>query len=296
MPGRKSAVVLEVTFVECRPGPHGRLLFAVLGAGVATLAVHHHRAGQHQRIDAALVHRGEKSRGAEVVVAGVQRQIGDRDTGAHHRGLVTHDVDAVEQVGPVTRLTYVEPVDVRRDIHGGPVRLGDQRVHPDDLVTPAVSCSSIWAPMKPLAPVSRTFTLCSSPGSRELEGQGHVLEPVGAATVPGLVGSAATTSPSRLLESTDVPLEQREDLRLVDRLLGADPGVEVRDQRDRGVAEAELAGQYGFGVAGHVDDRPSGLRIALRLRAGGEPRALDHDHGPAVQSIRAGCAMSAARR
>jgi hypothetical protein len=32
---------------------------------------------------------------------------------------VTHDVDAVEQVCPVTRRPYVEPVDVRRHIDGG---------------------------------------------------------------------------------------------------------------------------------------------------------------------------------
>ena len=69
-------------------------------------------------------------------MAGVQGQIGDSDAGPDHRRLVTHDVHAVEQLGPVTRRTYVEPVDVRRDINGRPVGLGDERIHPDDLVAP----------------------------------------------------------------------------------------------------------------------------------------------------------------
>ena len=77
-------------------------------------------------------------------------------------------------------------------------------------------------------------------------------------------------------------LEEREHLGLVDRLLLADPGVEVGDQRDGGVAEAQLAGQDGLGVAGHVDHGPARAGIALGLGAGGEPRPLDHDHGAAV--------------
>ena len=67
-------------------------------------------------------------------MAGVQRQVGDRDAGADHRGLVADHVDAVEQVGPLPRVAYVEPVHARAGDGTGTVRLRDQRVDPDDLV------------------------------------------------------------------------------------------------------------------------------------------------------------------
>ena len=127
-------MVLEVAGLEGRAVPRRRLLLAVLGARVAALAVDHHRAGQDERIDTALVHRGEERRGAEVVVAGVQRQVGHRDAGADHRRLVADHVDAVEQVGPLRRVAYVEPVHVRTRGGTGTVRLRDQRVDPHHLV------------------------------------------------------------------------------------------------------------------------------------------------------------------
>ena len=46
-----------------------RALVAVLGAGVAALAVDDHRRGEHQPAYAGLVHRGQQRGGAEVVVA-----------------------------------------------------------------------------------------------------------------------------------------------------------------------------------------------------------------------------------
>ena len=49
--------------------------------------------------------------------------------------------------------------------------------------------------------------------------------------------------------------EDLEDLLLGDAVAAFDAGVQVGHQRDRGVAEGQLAGQDGLGMAGHVDDR-----------------------------------------
>ena len=46
------------------------------------------------------------------------------------------------------------------------------------------------------------------------------------------------------------------------------------------VAERELAGQNGLGVAGHADQRPALGGVPLRLGPGGEPRALDDHERP----------------
>ena len=63
-----------------RPGPRRcavpGLCGPCVGAGVAPLAVHHHRGREHQPRDPRLVHRGEQRGGAEVVVRGVRRQVG----------------------------------------------------------------------------------------------------------------------------------------------------------------------------------------------------------------------------
>ena len=61
-------------------------------------------------------------------------QVGHRDAGPDHRRLVADHVDAVEEVGPLGRVAYVEPVDVGPRGGTRTVRLGDQRVDPDHLV------------------------------------------------------------------------------------------------------------------------------------------------------------------
>ena len=55
------------------------------------------------------------------------------DAGADQRGLVAHDVDAVEQVGPLDDVADVEPVQ-SRNVGQHAVRLRQQRVDRHDLV------------------------------------------------------------------------------------------------------------------------------------------------------------------
>src|SRR5262249_14371432 len=66
-----------------------------------------------------------------------------------------------------------------------------------------------------------------------------------------------------------------------------DPCVEVGDQRDGGVAQGQLAGEYRFRMTGHVDDRAADRGVPVGLRPGREPRPLDHHHRAAVGNVEA---------
>ena len=156
-------------------------------------------------------------------MAGVQRQIGDGDTGADHCRLVTHDVDAVEKFGPVPGLTYVEPVDVRRHIDGGAVGLGDERVHADDLVTPVRQLLIDLCSDETAGAGQQNLHLCSSPGPGSSKGRVTSSSQSAQPQCLGPIGERRHHLAEEILEATDVALEQREDLRLVDRLLGARP-------------------------------------------------------------------------
>ena len=113
-PGQRLAAdragVLEAAGLQRLAGAGGRHLLAVLGAGVATLAVDDHARGLHQPVHARLVHRREQHRRAQVVVARVERQVGDGDAGPDHGGLVAHHVDPAQQVGPRVGVAHVELV------------------------------------------------------------------------------------------------------------------------------------------------------------------------------------------
>ena len=280
------AVVLEVSTVEGLTAAGPRLLLAVLRARVAALAVDDHRARQDQGIHATLVHGGEKHRGAEVVVPGVRREVGDRHAGPDHRRLVAHHVDAVEKPCPLPRVAHVDPVHVVGGRRVRSVRLRDQGVHPDDVVAASGELLVDLGTDEP-AGAREQDPHEDGPGSSK----GSVTSSSQSAhPQPDTSGRLRDHLGEQPLEPADVLLEQREDRGLVDRLLRAHPGVEVGDQGDRGVAEAELAGQDGLGVAGHVDQGPARLRIALRLGAGGEARPLDHHHRPAVEHPVAGSA------
>jgi hypothetical protein len=65
----------------------------VLDAGVRALAVHHHRARQHQAGDPGPGHLGQQHGGAQVVTADIVGQVGQVHTHADHGGLVHHDID-----------------------------------------------------------------------------------------------------------------------------------------------------------------------------------------------------------
>ena len=90
----------------------------------------------------------------------------------------------------------------------------------------------------------------------------------------------------------DVGPEDAEHLFVRDALALLDPGVGVGDQRNRGVAERQLAGQDGLGMPGHADERPALRRVPAGLGPGGKPRALDHDQRSRGRGLPAGRAGS----
>jgi hypothetical protein len=80
------------------------------------------------------VHRDQQDGRAEVVVRGVRRQVGDGDTGSHHRGLVADHVHAAQQGSERGTVPDVDPVGAlgRRGLSR--VRLRDHQVHAHHLV------------------------------------------------------------------------------------------------------------------------------------------------------------------
>ena len=92
----------------------------------------------------------------------------------------------------------------------------------------------------------------------------------------GMVGMAAASSRRVLL---DVGGQDRHGRLHGDRLavgVALDADVAVGDQGQAGVAQAQLAGQVGLGILGHVDDVHAGRRVPARLGPGREAGALDH--------------------
>ena len=67
-----------------------------------------------------------------------------------------------------------------------------------------------------------------------------------------------------------------------------DAGVVVGHEGDARVRDAELGGEHGLGVAGHVDHVPSHRPEPAALGTGREPRPVDHDHRAAVDHVGAG--------
>ncbi len=88
--------------------------------------------------------------------------------------------------------------------------------------------------------------------------------------------------PSRVLT------EDAEDLLLGDPTVALDAGVEVGDQRDRGVAEGEFPGENRFGISSHVYDSASHSGVPAGLGPGREARSLDHDHGASIDDRETG--------
>ena len=63
-----------------------------------------------------------------------------------------------------------------------------------------------------------------------------------------------------------------------------DARVVVGDQADRGVAHGQFPGDGRLRHPGHADHRAAQRGVHPRLRARGEPRPVDDDQRPAVQS------------
>ncbi len=145
-----------------------------------------------------------------------ERQVGDGDACADHRCLVADHVDAVEQVGPRSRITYVDPVHALGHQGIGAVRLGDERVDADDLVA---TSGQLLVDLRAdeAAGAGEQDPHVGGPGSSN----GSVTSSSQSAQVQSVVsGSAGDHLTEQLLEPADVLLEQREHLGLVDRLLG----------------------------------------------------------------------------
>ena len=62
--------------------------------------------------------------------------------------------------------------------------------------------------------------------------------------------------------------------------VAGDSDVVVGDQREVGVAEAQLAREPALGIGGHVDEIPADRPVPGALGPGREARALDHDDRP----------------
>ena len=105
---------------------------------------------------------------------------------------------------------------------------------------------------------------------------------------PARPGSAPTVADEQRPQPRQVLGERGEHLGVRDALAGLDAGVQIGDERERRVAEPELAGQARLGHAGHPDDRPAAGLELQRLGARGEPRAVDHDERAALDRPGAG--------
>ena len=79
---------------------------------------------------------------------GVRREVGHRDAGADHRGLVADHVDAAQQRHECLGVTHVDAV---RVVGGGTraVRLGDQQVDADHLVAVTLQLLGDGSPDEP---------------------------------------------------------------------------------------------------------------------------------------------------
>ena len=107
---------------------------AVDRASVATLAVHDHRARQHQPPHPGPAHRGQQHRGAEVVGRRVRRQVVEVDPEPDHRGLVADRVHTGQCTGDSVRVPHVRDhqVDAGRQLRRHSMHRRQQRVqHPD---------------------------------------------------------------------------------------------------------------------------------------------------------------------
>ena len=246
----------------------------VVGTGVPALAVHHHRAGQDQPADPRRVHGREQGSRAQVVVGGVRREVGHPCPRSHDGGLVADDVDPVEKAGPPVGIADVEPMG---PVRGGPgtVRLRQHRVHAHDLGAVGVQRGA-----------DRAADEAGGTGQENLHGTRYVSSSPSAQAEqehsPGSGRSAIALARS-VPEAFDVAREHREHLLLTHPGPCLGTGVHVGHQGHRGVAHAQLPGQDGLGVPGHVDQRPALCGEVPGLGAGGEARALDHHHRAAEQ-------------
>src|SRR6266545_4317683 len=137
----------------------------------------------------------------------------------------------------------------------------------------------------PDADLPRVFDVAFRGEAARTPGSGGGL---GLAIVRGLVeahqGAVAVHNvDGQAPQPLDVLAEHAEHLFLGDPVVALDPGVEVGDQRDGGVADGQLPGEHRLRMPGHIHDTAAHGRIPAGLRPGREARSLDDDHGPVVR-------------
>ena len=168
----------------CRP---------VLGAGVAALAVDHHRRRQHQPVDAGVVHRRRAApRCRRSLWEAYDGQVGDADPGPDQRRLVADHVDAASRwLQAAASRTSSRCVPVGGSAPGrGPPGASGRRGRPRARRRRAAR--SIAEPMKPAEPVSSTFT-----GARRSASMPSCAQAVGA----GAFGSGSSADGARAAAS-----------------------------------------------------------------------------------------------
>ena len=134
------AAVFEHPGVQVGACARQRVDDAVLRAAEPALAVNHHRRCEHQPTAARGEHLREQYSGRVVVVAAVGRRIGGVHPGAHHRGLVAHHIDAVEQRRDSPGISDVDALHSLGRLGVVAVCGGQHGVDGDDVV--AVVCQS----------------------------------------------------------------------------------------------------------------------------------------------------------
>ena len=272
--------MLEHPGVQVRARPRQRVDDAVLGAAEPALAVDHHRRRQHQPLAARGEHLREQHRRRVVVVAAVGRRIGGVHPGAHHRRLVAHHVDAVEQRSDRTGVPDVDPLHTLRWLGAVAVRGGQHRVDGDDVVARVGE--------RGRHPRSDE---AGRAGQQDSHGRsnGNSTPSCGRQWVHSRsLGDLVDRLVHQLLERHQVALELGEHVDGPHARPGLDAGIDIGHQSDCRVTHLQLTRQHRLGIARHVHQREALPREPLALGTRREPRALDHHHGAAVDRLRAG--------
>ena len=146
------------------------------------------------------------------------------------------------------------------------------------------------APAPARARRSRRRRRCGRPGPRRHGRANGSVRPSSACEQSQVrsVGIAETTPSSRVRSRSTLRANTSSTSACVTPSPGLLAGVEVGHQADRGVAEGQLAGEHGLGVAGHADDGPAVGGEPPRLGPGREPRSLDDHERAAVDGRPAG--------
>ena len=157
-PRTHQAAGLEPARLEILHAPRRRSDRPMLGAGIATLAIHDHRRSQHQPQNPSLRRRREQHGRAEIVAAHIVGEVRNTTAEPDLRRLVAHGIDTAQGARDGGRVRDVTDLHLR--IPGA----DEPRVDVDRSSRTRTRCpaptrsSTTWDPMKPQPPVTRTCT------------------------------------------------------------------------------------------------------------------------------------------